>query len=802
MKRFLILAVLFALSLQQDLITRSFDGLDGPPQRLKGSQVVFVNEGELANMIGFVHVRMVFKLGVTRDSIKRAQSNLQQSIDEEKAKISEETLLLQDNSTRVIGKAKNNLSTSSIYLFLLKSVSKRIGDFYNRFTDILIGLPNSAEENLASKNLYHTRDQRSATSSDNNALGHGFSDLQEHRERRSLVAVIGAILGLGGTILGGISLSRLQELHTKFGHLERDHNKLVDIVDAQGDALSDLNLDVGVIRELLTFMKSRDSGLILTMANRATDHITDIKDRIEATIEAAQSQRLSPRAVNGPLLIRLWEHLKEIAFKENYDLMLNHPSDLYQLESSFVYDAEKMEFILFVHVPMFPPENKFTLYRYAPFPMVHPANPNLTQIVDVGEETYLALNADNEYRIMSTIDVNACTKRGTIFFCTERNAVYRDLEETCLGALYQKESAKVLQHCKFQSKIPSEFVLASGGRRWLIYSPESQTISAKCRKRVDSSAPIKIKGQVALSLMEGCTLKLKRSIISADSNFNTEMVIYYGSIEDDLFQGTGAVSLAAGADSIDWGFGNYTHRDIGDLKSFEFQSYFSKSNSILYGFIGIVLIIVIGASTYFFFKFRREARLRKSFHLESNSKERDWSEKLSALLFDSARKGATHYSAPQSKPNNSNLEVSDVVQERRSLLRNDRPSDEISLDFINTSNNPNSLNEQISSNSEKPEENNLRLRKVFFKTSDMGNVTSAAPKQNKSSKFSSGLLYPQLDDKVKTCALKQRILDRFGQFEFLCTEHDPIRGCTGVFLSPDQIANGKSLVKDLDIANE
>ncbi len=37
--------------------------------------------------------------------------------------------------------------------------------------------------------------------------------------------------------------------------------------------------------------------------------------------------------------------------------MLNHAMDLYQMEASFIYDYERMEFIIFVHVPMIPKGN-------------------------------------------------------------------------------------------------------------------------------------------------------------------------------------------------------------------------------------------------------------------------------------------------------------------------------------------------------------------------------------------------------------------------------------------------------------
>ena len=273
MKKLLLLAILVAASLQDSQTSRSFDGLSSPPEYLTGNQIVFVNEGELANQIGFVHVRMVFKLGITKKSIEDARANLDRSISEETKELSNNLLKSNNSNVREAQKSLAMSGVNEVYSFMLKSVAERIDKFYLKFTNTLVGLPNSEEENLASQNLYHIRhrQQRSGT------LAEDANEVLDREKRSLMIGALGAILGLGGTILGGISLSRLQELHTKFGNLERDHNKLVDISEAQGDALSDLCLDQKVMEEVVRYMHSRNGAVILTMSNRAVDHINDIK---------------------------------------------------------------------------------------------------------------------------------------------------------------------------------------------------------------------------------------------------------------------------------------------------------------------------------------------------------------------------------------------------------------------------------------------------------------------------------------------------------------------------------------------
>ena len=811
MLKLLLMAILVNISFQDPHVSRSFDGLESPPEVQKGNQIVFVNEGELANQIGFVHVRIIFPLGDTKRSIENAKTNLGRSIREEKDLIRNESLSSIDTDERAIGLANNKKAASKTYLFVMNAINTRISDFYNRFLDLLTGLPNSQEENLASQNLYHVRDRqhRSITMAEEDEL--------DREERAIGVAVAGAI-AMGGTILGGMSLSQIRELNEKFGRMEFKHNNLVDLVDAQKDAMKDLQLDMKVVTEIQRFINSRDSAILLTMSDRAVDHITDVKERIEAIVEAAQYQRLSPKAISGKTLIRLWTHLKEKAIKDGYDLMLEHPSDIYQLEASYIYDPVKMEFIMFIHVPMLPSENKFTLYRFAPFPMIHPIDKNVTKIIEVGEETYLAVNAKKEYRIMSTIDVNACNRRGKVFFCLERNAVYRDLEETCLGALYQKKAEKVVEHCRFQTKVPTEFVLPSGDRKWLIYSPESQLVNVECSKRREAPSPVTIKGQVLVRLLEGCTMKMERSVISSDDNFYRDMTIFHGVIEDDLFRGTDASSLAVQIAELGIKLSNYTGpENLDHLKSFEFQTYFSKSNSVLYAFVGIILIALACVFIFFCLKFRRESRHRKNLHLENHSRERDWSDKFANLLFDSARKRNTETrpevvaSAPENfsalPPRYNSImgkEIcfSDNYVEERSHLCNDAPNfpfRSATPEFSKKSQKSKTIDPKKDKLSKEKIDSEMRRRFILQKN-DMSTIPSAIRKKDPKN----GNAYPCLDDdeKPKNCGLSERIISMHKGLEFLCTQHNPKKGCTGVFLSNEALISAKSLVTENYILNE
>ena len=129
MLKLLLMAILVNISFQDPHVSRSFDGLESPPEVQKGNQIVFVNEGELANQIGFVHVRIIFPLGDTKRSIENAKTNLGRSIREEKDLIRNESLSSTDTDERAIGLANNKKAASKTYLFVMNAINTRISDF-------------------------------------------------------------------------------------------------------------------------------------------------------------------------------------------------------------------------------------------------------------------------------------------------------------------------------------------------------------------------------------------------------------------------------------------------------------------------------------------------------------------------------------------------------------------------------------------------------------------------------------------------------------------------------------------------
>ena len=229
---------------------RAQDGLLSSPEYLEGNQVIFLEHVTVANQIGFVHVKMVYKLGDVKNTVENALIRLNTIIEEEKSYIDLQNALAETGTSPVaLGKMNGKIGGS--YLSAVENMQQRVSDYYQSFCDMLIGLPNSAEENLASQQLMH-RQQRSVAEMDEEEVV---------RIQRG-APVVAAAFALGGSIMAFLSLAQIQDLYRKFGGLQEKHNRLVDITSAHDKALSGLRIDMNVMRDIVINLNQRNGVIV------------------------------------------------------------------------------------------------------------------------------------------------------------------------------------------------------------------------------------------------------------------------------------------------------------------------------------------------------------------------------------------------------------------------------------------------------------------------------------------------------------------------------------------------------------
>jgi hypothetical protein len=84
-------------------------------------------------------------------------------------------------------------------------------------------------------------------------------------------------------------------------------------------------------------------------------------------LQAAHHRHLSIDLLPSDTLKKLFDAAAQKARSHHHQLLLQHPSDLLQIETSYVHDGYEVHLIL--HIPMAPSDSLLHLFQLRPFPL-------------------------------------------------------------------------------------------------------------------------------------------------------------------------------------------------------------------------------------------------------------------------------------------------------------------------------------------------------------------------------------------------------------------------------------------------
>jgi hypothetical protein len=240
---------------------------------------------------------------------------------------------------------------------------------------------------------------------------------------------------------------------------------------------------------------------IIAQLNKAT-HVTQI----------AQNHRLAVDYLPAEQLPKLFDKLKGQATAIDHKLVIKQPSDLFQLELSYFYDGISLQMLL--HVPAVPKESVLRLLKLHPFPL--PLNKNYS-IIPMVYDDLLAISAGfNRYSAqLSSIDLLGCHAINNIYLCERHGVLGKQLNNSCLGALYLQDFILAQELCPLHIRPAGEVVRQLLDNWFLIFSPDPQTAYVSCRNGTENEAYIK-SGITRSFLSPGCKMNLKYHLLQSD----------------------------------------------------------------------------------------------------------------------------------------------------------------------------------------------------------------------------------------------------------------------------------------------
>ncbi len=163
----------------------------------------------------------------------------------------------------------------------------------------------------------------------------------------------------------------------------------------------------------------------------------------ERLIHTAYSNRLSPGALHHDAVIEAVKYVNEIAHNSDMLSFVHQPSDLFLVETLYIYKLDKKTFMLVLHVPLVTPHSLMPLYEFIPLPIHFNFSGNVSVTPEVGTTNMITVGHSQSYQLLSSTDLQSCNKMGETYFCKGRNVLLMDLTKTCLGALYLADNKNI-----------------------------------------------------------------------------------------------------------------------------------------------------------------------------------------------------------------------------------------------------------------------------------------------------------------------------------------------------------------------
>jgi hypothetical protein len=293
-----------------------------------------------------------------------------------------------------------------------------------------------------------------------------------------IIAGVAAGAGVLGTSLGIYSATQINHLWSELNSQKMSISRLITVADAHDVHLRELDEAIRDTSKLVQSLFLFNPSLL---TNRLLRIESQIKHRIMKAIhliQQAQHRRLPIDYLTDSDVKNLFEVLVKRADSVGCTLAIDKHSDLYQLETSYLYNGEVISLI--IHVPMYPPDSLLRLYKLHPFPL--PFFEERFLIPDVSHEIIGIAAFDSNYHLQLTAsELLGCHSINKIYFC-ERNGVLSKNEDfTCLGALYHSKYELAKKICNFYVEPVREFIYQLLDNWFVIYTPVALTIPTKCR---------------------------------------------------------------------------------------------------------------------------------------------------------------------------------------------------------------------------------------------------------------------------------------------------------------------------------
>ena len=474
-------------------------------EEVNTNYVLFENVGQMASSVSYLHVKLTLNLSAIEHQISKYISLLH---------IFNATLIPTINETDPVVYYKFYYEKQLQWLYERHTNTSRkiiglhiqeAGELKQKLASLrhVLPLPSDGEEYYQPPRRY--RGPRTSN--------HSEAPTNQPNDSKSKRATNGAtFLGIVGTFLGIYNTVQIQYLWQELSETKAGLSKLIEVQLQQFEQLKDIDLTFQVLFRVMSLQAMQDPGLLEARLNRFHDQINERIQIAQNIIQQAQHRRLSVEFLTQAQLTTLFSKLINTAERHGCQLLLDHQSDLFQVETSYFFDSQNVH--LLVHVPMVPPSSMLRLFKLHPFPIplqgghyMIPQADNDILAITIGNQRYSTQ--------LSSSDLLGCVVLNRVYLCESNGVLRKNFSDTCLGALYQQDMVAVNKLCTLRVCENVEVIRQLLGNWFAVFTPRAYTVPVECKN--GTSKEIMISGGVSkFHLSPGCEAHFHNHLVLSD----------------------------------------------------------------------------------------------------------------------------------------------------------------------------------------------------------------------------------------------------------------------------------------------
>ncbi len=335
---------------------------------------------------------------------------------------------------------------------------------------------------------------------------------------------VSLILGIFGGALAGGEYYAIEQLDHKIAKAEKEVILLKDITQLQDNHLKYLDGQVEMHNERLKDLLDNEPSTTASAFSAMQNTVLNWIQLATSTISHAQVHRLAPGVYSEESLESIVSYAKDLASKKGLQNFIQHTSDLYQLETSFLYNPDNKTFITILHIPLVRQENLLKMYKYLPMPLNSQLTSNHSLMPNVGNMDIIAVGDQETYKVLSDSDLHLCRRLANTHFCKNSNVVSINRRATCLSSIFTADPESTRQQCKFKVSPTEEAVYQKAKNEYTVFTKHPMYVQEVCQgdqmeaKRNPHSRIVN-NGET-ISVRSGCKIITREHLLVGDTEEN------------------------------------------------------------------------------------------------------------------------------------------------------------------------------------------------------------------------------------------------------------------------------------------